>query len=64
MIFKIYEQVWIKIVAENKEMASTLVFPGYHRVSREDVIYVDKDITIQGLLLGHGDLTHQHDEVA
>jgi len=35
MIFKIYEQVWIKILAENKEMASTFVLPGYHRVSGE-----------------------------
>ena len=25
---------------------------------------LDEDISIQGLLLGHGDLTHQHDEVA
>ncbi len=33
MIFKIYEQVWIKIVAENKEMASTFVFAVY-RISR------------------------------
>ena len=25
---------------------------------------LDEDISIQGLLLGHGDLIHQHDEVA
>jgi len=25
---------------------------------------LDEDISIQGLLLGHGDLTHQHDKVA